>query len=140
MKKINFRCKTKIARTIFRNNQWPPTTNENMQPVKGVIKHTGFFFSKILHFFSSKTSVASSLGYSPIPREMIEYTKESIKIWLNGNILSTNIQSFPETIADQNGTQLFELLQFLAGGKNFQQHRATIEKGMKRSERCLILY
>ena len=61
----------------------------------------------------------SGLGYTPIPREMIEYTKESIKIWLNGNVLATNIQSFPETISEHHGSEIFELLAFLAGGKNF---------------------
>jgi len=41
---------------------------------------------------SSKASVKTGLGYSPIPLDLIEYTKESIKIWLNGNVLSNNIQ------------------------------------------------
>lgn len=40
---------------------------------------------------SSKASVKNGLGYSPVPLDFIEYTKESIKIWLNGNVLNNNI-------------------------------------------------
>jgi hypothetical protein len=49
---------------------------------------------------------------------MLDYSKDVLKTWLNSNVLSQNIMAFPETIVEHHGTELFDLLQFLAGGKN----------------------
>jgi hypothetical protein len=49
----------------------------------------------------------------------MEQNREYIKIWLNNNTTLTNgIMSFPETIIEHQGEQIFELVTNLMGGKN----------------------
>lgn len=64
---------------------------------------------------SSKSSHKAGLGYPPVPKDMVENSKEFIKSWLNANILTQNIQSFPEGIVEHNGEQLYQILVFLCG-------------------------
>lgn len=91
--------------------------------------------------FNSKVSQNAHLGYNPIPKHMMEYSKEHIKTWLNNNVvLSDNIMSFPETIVEHQGDQLFELLSNLQGGKNLAAMKATIDKNLKRSDRAKQLF
>ena len=71
---------------------------------------------------------------------MIDQSREAIKTWMNGNVLQNNIPSFPESVVENNGAQIFELLAFIAGSKNTTQFKAQIEKSMKRSERAMVLF
>ncbi|EGR28301.1 hypothetical protein IMG5_179020 [Ichthyophthirius multifiliis] len=48
----------------------------------------------------------------------MEFSKDVIKRWLNFNVLTNNIQQFPESIIENNGEQLYDLLIFLAGQKS----------------------
>jgi hypothetical protein len=50
-----------------------------------------------------------------VPRELVEQSREYVKMWLNRNVLSSNILAFPEQIVENGGAQLFELLNFIAG-------------------------
>ena len=49
---------------------------------------------------------------------MLDYSKDVLKTWLNQNVLTQNIMQFPETIIEHQGQELFDLLSFVAGGKN----------------------
>jgi hypothetical protein len=59
---------------------------------------------------------------------MLESSKEQIKNWLNFNVLSNNIQTFPESVVEDNGDQLYELLMFLVGNRGpILDTKASIE-------------
>lgn len=86
-------------------------------------------------------STRSALGYAPVPKEMLESSKVSIKSWLNFNVLSNSIHSFPDSIVDDSGDQLYELIAFLVGGKSaLMETKAMFEGTQTRSERVVLLY
>jgi len=55
------------------------------------------------------------LGYTPIPQRELEKACESIKNWLNQNVLNSYISRFPHDIIECNGSQIYDLIQFLTG-------------------------
>lgn len=54
-------------------------------------------------------------------------------------MLTQPISSFPDSVIEHNGQELFDLLTFLTGKMNFSP-RATIDANMKRLERAEHLF
>ena len=54
-------------------------------------------------FLSKGSGYITTLGYSSIPKEKMDSSRDYIKNWLNFNVLANNIQNFPETIIEYNG-------------------------------------
>ena len=80
----------------------------------------------------------SLLGYAPIPYRELERACESIKAWLNQNVLTTYINRFPHDVIENNGGQLFELLNFLTG--KMPPNKANIKDVTKKLEKVQILH
>ncbi|KAL4497051.1 hypothetical protein ABPG72_002207 [Tetrahymena utriculariae] len=116
------------------------TTNNNISNIKK--KYSASVASAKTH--SSRASIRSTrsaLGYSPVPKEMFEHSKDQIKNWLNFTVLQNNIQNFPDSIVEDSGDQLYELLQFLVGSKSpLMETKAVFEGALNRTERSLLLY
>mmetsp|Transcript_30929 Transcript_30929/g.28114 ORF Transcript_30929/g.28114 Transcript_30929/m.28114 type:complete len:233 (-) Transcript_30929:504-1202(-) len=69
---------------------------------------------------------------------MLEKTTRSILEWLNYNVLVNFINKFPDEIIEDDGAQLFEMIQHLTG-KNLQV-KAKFEGVNNRRERILVLH
>jgi hypothetical protein len=64
------------------------------------------------------TRTANSLiGYSPVPFDMLEMNTEFVTRWFNNTMQSPAMQSFPQDVVMQNGSQIFDLIAFLSGKK-----------------------
>jgi hypothetical protein len=64
------------------------------------------------------TRTANSLiGYPPVPFDILEMNTEYITRWFNNTMQSPTMQSFPQDVVMQNGSQIFDLIQFLSGKK-----------------------
>ncbi|EAR97253.2 flagellar associated protein (macronuclear) [Tetrahymena thermophila SB210] len=88
---------------------------------------------------STRISIPSGQGYTLIPKDMIESSREFIRQWLNYYVLPNQIQSFPETIVDDNGDQLIELVNFCSG-KSISNLKCDLQNGMKRAEKSILLF
>jgi len=80
----------------------------------------------------------SLLGYAPIPFRELERACESIRNWLNQNVLTTYISKFPQDIIENNGAQLFELMAYLTG--KAPQGKAVLTNITKKLEKVQILF
>ena len=80
----------------------------------------------------------SLLGYNPIPQRELEKTCESVKNWLNQNVLSSYISKFPQDLVESNGSQIYELIQFLTG--KMPQGRVNLALITKKAEKVKLLY
>jgi len=88
---------------------------------------------------ASSKSNRSALGYQPIHISFLESNLEFVTRWMNSNVLTSNIQSFPTTIVEHNGHEIFELITFLTGRGSFN-FRCSIESNMKRLDRVQKLH
>jgi hypothetical protein len=59
--------------------------------------------------------------------------------WLNYHVLSQPISSFPDSIIEHNGQEIFDLLAFLTGKSAFP-YKANVDANMKRLERAEHLF
>jgi hypothetical protein len=75
----------------------------------------------------------------PIHNKFLEENCEFIKRWLSFNVLTQGLQSFPATIIEHNGSEIFELISFLTGRANFP-FRANLDGVSKRVDRSARLY
>lgn len=78
------------------------------------------------------------LGYTPIPDHMLGKSAEHVVRWLNFNAILNSISKFPSDVADNNGSQIFELIQFLTG--KMPQCKASLNNVTKKSERIKLLW
>jgi hypothetical protein len=67
---------------------------------------------------SVQTRTATSLvGYNPVPFDILERNCEYVTRWFQNTMQGMTMQAFPQDIVQQNGSQIFELIQFLSGKK-----------------------
>jgi hypothetical protein len=60
----------------------------------------------------------SLVGFNPVPVHILEKNCEYVTRWLNMTVLqNSTVQNFPSDIIQNNGTQVYELIQYLSGKK-----------------------
>ncbi|EWS70940.1 flagellar associated protein, putative (macronuclear) [Tetrahymena thermophila SB210] len=84
--------------------------------------------------YGSTKSSRSMLGYQPIPTPFLDQSIEYITRWLNYHVLQQPINSFPQSVIEQNGSPVFDLITFLTGRTQFP-FRAQIDHLTKRTEK-----
>lgn len=88
---------------------------------------------------SSSSKATSALGYQPLRQDQLDESCDSVCRWINYHVLTQPISSFPDSVIEHNGSEIFELLIFLTGKASFS-FRATIDQNMKRFERAELLF
>ena len=68
----------------------------------------------------------------------MDRSADQILRWLNYNVLINGIQNFPADIIQSNGSQVFELIQYLTGKGGFS-YKAKIDNNMKKNEKIDLL-
>jgi hypothetical protein len=78
----------------------------------------GKAFSKTGGGSSVVSRTAESLvGFNPVPLQVLEKSCDYVVRWFNSMIQTSSLQSYPADVINNNGTQIFELIQFLSGKK-----------------------
>jgi hypothetical protein len=95
--------------------------------------------NKSIYSYASSKSARSALGYSPIPLNQLERSCNYITRWLNFNVLTQPVSSFPWGVIDNCGNEVFELITYLTG-RNMATIKANIEKVTKRIEKTKLLW
>lgn len=88
---------------------------------------------------SSSSKATSALGYQPLRQEQLDESCDSVCRWINYHVLTQPISSYPDSVIEHNGSEIFELLIFLTGKQNFS-FKANIDQVMKRFERAELLF
>ena len=96
----------------------------------------GMLASKAGSVMSSKSS-KSAIGYVTIPIHILEKSTEIIVKWLNHFALNSMIQAFPGDIINNNGNQIFDLMQYLTGKP--LSFKGKIDVTMKKIDRMKAL-
>ena len=86
---------------------------------------------------SSKSTTA--LGYKPLTNEQLSESCDAIKRWMNYNVLTQQIQLYPDSVIEHSGAEMFELLTFLTGKLNFP-YKANMEQNVKKFDRVSLVY
>lgn len=84
--------------------------------------------------FGSSTSGGSILGFQPVPVQYLEQNVEFLARWLNFYVLPSSIESFPNSIIEHQGAEIFELITFLSGKTNFP-FKYNLDHLAKRNEK-----
>jgi len=84
---------------------------------------------------SSSSKATSALGYQPLRQEQLDESCDSIMRWINYHVLTQPISSYPDSVIEHNGSEIFDLLAFLTGKASFP-YKANVDINMKRLERA----
>jgi hypothetical protein len=71
-------------------------------------------FSKQASSVISRTA-KSLVGYNPVPWDVLERNCEHVCRWFNASLNTTAMQSFPQDLIAQNGSQMYDLITYLSG-------------------------
>jgi len=112
------------------------------------IEEAGFEGSETSHHqansvnFSAKTGSSKLdrhiLGYNRIPQEMLDKSCQEIVNWLNYNVVVNYINKFPQDVIEADGSQIFEMIQYLTG-KNIGS-KAKLDSVKSRKEKISLIY
>jgi len=85
---------------------------------------------------TSKTAQAT-LGYSPIPSDVLEKSCQHLCKWINDYLPQDVITNFPNDLIISNGHQIYKMIEFLT--KKMIPGKAKIDVSLKKNDKVELL-